>query len=127
MPCACAQSAVAASHIATSALSRLRLLQERVEKAVMRFVRKHLAGEPLYVGMRPGQTQASRIVMSLEEPLNLIVVFLAKHRARHVKQFTITAQQLPKRVQHCALTFRKTRNIVRTPEPFDIGMPPHHA
>ena len=62
----------------------------------MRFVRKNLALQPLCVGFWPGQTQASRIVMALEEPLYLIVVFLDKHRARYVEQFTITAKQLPK-------------------------------
>src|SRR5215471_14000205 len=92
-----------ASHTAASSASQLRLLQQRIEEAVMLSVREQLARGCVRIGGDRGELQALGIPVGLQESLDLQVVLLLKHRAGCVQQFTISAQQLPQRIQDALL------------------------
>lgn len=73
------------------------------------------------------QRQLLRIGVLLQKPVNLLLVFLMKNRARCVKQFTTLCQALPQLRQNECLLANEGRHIRLAAQPFDIHMPPDYA
>src|SRR4029450_8009725 len=107
--------------------SQLHLSQQRVEKAVMLWVRKQLARGQFWIVFRRGEDHALGIPLAFHKLLDLQVIFLVKHRTGSVQQFTISAQQLPQRVEHALLLAHELLDVSRAAQPLDVGMTTRYA
>src|SRR4029079_5796192 len=112
---------------ASSSANRLRLPQESIEEAVMPFVRKQLASGQFCLIVGRGEGQARRVPMALQESLDLIAIFLSKHGAGRVQQFTTTGEQLPQRGEQLVLLACELLQVGGAPQPFHVGPSPRDA
>src|SRR6185436_15558969 len=90
-------------------------------------IREELAPGCVGIGVGRGELQALGVRVALQETLDLKAVFLVKNRAGRVQQFTISAQQLPQRIEDAPLRARELLDVAGAPQPFDIGMAPRDA
>src|SRR5262247_2459524 len=97
----------------SSAARPSRLLQQRVEEAVMPSIRKQLARGQLAVVVDRRKAQALGVPMAIQESRDLLAVLLLEHGTGCVQQFTITGQRLPQRIEQSSLRARELRDIGR--------------
>ena len=109
----------------SSALSTERILVLDDDESVAQFVGDALGVLGFQIEL--AHVPSDAYLAAKNKRFDLIVIFLAKNRARRVQQFTISADELPKRVQDLTLTLGESRDVVGTSEPFDVGVPPHDA
>ena len=73
------------------------------------------------------QRQLSGVRMILQKLVYLLLIFLLKHRAGCVEQFTILCQQSPQGAQNRRLLAGKGSDIGFPPQQLDIDMPSDDA
>src|SRR5512139_4181861 len=100
-----------------------RLAQQGVKETIMLGVGQQRPG-----GQRFRERATFGVLrVARQERLHLPVVLFMENRAGGVKQCTTRGQQSPKRLQNNGLLRGKLSDVVRAPQPLDVGIAAHHA